>query len=99
MPDNFHIPDDAPLPDIHQGFMPPVTPAQAFGNPDPWIESERLRAENQVLRELLDLFEHYCEFRLGVQHAIQAKDIPNMRDINKARKLLGLKEIATRSPA
>jgi hypothetical protein len=59
----------------------------------------KLQQENQVLRELLDLFEHYCEFRLGVQHAIKAKDIPNMRDINKARKLLGLKEIATRSPA
>jgi hypothetical protein len=83
--------------DDFEGFgaeMTPISTSAPQAEPHPNAEMARLRHENQVLRELLDLFEHYCEFRLGVKGAIQAKDIPNLRDINKARKLLGYQEIS-----
>ena len=60
---------------------------------DPWKLGRQLFSENNRLRALLDLFEDYCEFRMGIKVAIQAKDIPTIRDCNEARKILGYNEI------
>jgi len=81
MQPTFHIPDEAPLPDPGQLLV------------DYSAVEAKLREENKTLRELLDLFEHYCEFRMSVRTGIRAKDIPTLRDINKARKILGYQEI------
>lgn len=54
--------------------------------------------EIKELRALLDLFEEYSEFRMGLIPALKAPDIPTIRDVDRARVLLGYKPLIPTVP-